>query len=294
MLWIALVELIKQVVWPSHPLSKLGRILGGLSLFGLIRYGIGFGLNGVFAKLFGRYEKLLTDLFGWAEPFINAWLAELGNYISWPLALYPHWKHFFVLLGIYFFREVALGVRLYGLGYAIFNGVLGFVVALVFSVGAGTFPSAPNDSASNFLIGAIPVLGAAVYGVIGFMWDATFIRDQHAKDRNLPTPTWWGHFRWGLSRIAIRSIVGLVLIWAGLQFLIIRHLPEPGVAMFAALILAFAFYWLFNGVSDGLKIRREGENWHTAYLRSGYTQLGIAMLSTYFWVAVFLVANAGL
>jgi hypothetical protein len=286
-------ELVTRLLWPTGLLNKLGRLLGALSILGLIQHGFVFGFAPVLNLLLEYYDKLLGFFLGWAEPFIKACLAHLRDYIGWPLTLYPHWKHVFVLLGIYFFREVGVG-RSCGAGYVIFNFLLGLVVALACGVVAGTIPLTRADPASNFVFAAVPILGAVVYGVIGFVWDATFLRYRYAKDHNTPIPTWWAHFSWGLSRIFRRSLAGLVLIWVGLQIPIVQQISSPGLAMSVVLVIAFALYWLWDGVRDGGGIRREGEPFRAAYFRSFHTQLGIAMLGTVFWGVVFIATGAGL
>jgi hypothetical protein len=175
----------------------------------------------------------------------------------------------------------------------IFNFFLGLLVALTFGVLAGTIPLTNADQNAQFLFAIVLVLGAAVYGVIGFVWEATFGRDQWAQYRNRPVPTWWSYFRWGLSRILIRSLVGLVLVWVGLQTPLVRQFPSPSVAMSLVLVTAFAVYWLCDGVKDSSNMRREDESRLAAYWRSTHTQLGLAILAPIFWCFVFIAMRAG-
>jgi hypothetical protein len=291
--WV-ITEAIRQIFWPDGFSNKIGRVLSGLSLLGLLTHGLKRGLGPVFAILLAYYENLLGTLFGWAEPFINTCLDQIQAYIGWPLVLYPHWKHIFVLLGIYFFRELGLSARRNGAATAISQFIRGLLVALAASASSGVIPPTGSDQVANFLIAAIPVLGAVIYAVIGNIWDATFLRQGWAKERHEPIPTWWAYFRHQVWRIISRSIVGLLLLWVGLQVSAIRELPSPGLAMLAALVIMFGFYWLVDGAIDSAHLRQEGESRWAAYLRSSRVQLGIAILSSFFWIGIFLLMNAGL
>lgn len=287
-------KFVMNVLWPESALDKLGRVLGALSLLGVFRIGFGLGLVAAIEHIYLYYEHLLSVLVGWTEPWIRSQLADLGRFLKVSLHLDSHWKHISVLLSIYFFREVGLGFRLYGAGYAIFNGLVGLLIAVAFGVATGAVPNIPSSALAQFLIGALPVLGAAAYGIVTFAWDATYIRESQARTRHMPVPTWWGHYRWGLTRVANRSVGGLILLWGLLRIPAIQRLPEPGLAAFALLVLALACYWLVDGAFEAEKIRLPGEDWGEAYMRAGFTQLGMAMIGSFFWVLLALVASAGL
>jgi len=197
-----------------------------------------------------------------------------------------------VLLGLYFFREAWVS-RIYGLESAIPIFVLGLFVALTFGALAGSLPLTNTNQKEHFLFAAILILGAAAYGVIGFVWGATFDRRRWAQYRNRTVPTWWGYFGWGFARILGRSLVGLILAWAVLQVPVIQQLPSPGVAVSILLIILFGMYWLFDGIADSKSMRRDDESRLAAYLRSTHTQLGLAILGSTFWCLVCVVMRAG-
>ena len=288
-----MLKLIKELIWPDGTYAKLKRLLGAFSLYKVLQIALGSGVVGALAFLFDYYEHVLSIIAGPIEPYITEALTALGKYYRLSLHLEPHWKHIFVLLGIYFFREVSIGARSYGIGYAFFNLSWGALVALIFSVLAGTIPSEQASQITIFLVGAFPVLGAAAYAMGGFLYDATFIREDWARKRNLPTPTWGRHIKWGFARVARRTVVGLVLLWIGAQIGPIRQLPQPGLALFALLIFVLACYWLVDGAREANRIRKPGDSWVEAYLSSDFTRLGLEMLGTIFWVFLLLVANAG-
>jgi hypothetical protein len=235
---------------------------------------------------------MLGWLFWPIEPTIRSGLAELHHAFGWPETMYPHWKHIFVLLGLYFFREVWVGLA-YGVGYSIFNFLLGLFVALTASVLAGTIPPTSADSKMQFLFATTLVMGAAVYGLLGLSWDATFLRDRWAKLRNKPMPSWWGYLKWGMWRVLSRTSIALVLAWTVLQIPFVQQLPSPGVVVSILLITAFAIYWLCDGVSDSKNMRREDESRLAAYWRSLHTQLGLTIAGPMFWCLVFIGMRAG-
>jgi hypothetical protein len=278
-------------MWPDSFLGKLGRILGALSMLRLIELGFASNFGSVIGALLEYYEKLLGWLFWPIEPLVRAWLAQLYLYIGWPKSLYPHWRHVFVLLQLYFLRNMEVS-RLYSVGFAIFNFLLGILVALTFGVAAGTFPLDKADRTSQFLFVAALILGAAIYAAIGFIWEALFVLNRWMQARS-ESHSAWQHFKWGLKRIAVRSLVGFGLLGMLLNVPFIQELSAPGVVISFFLIIAFSVYWLGDGIRDARKTRRADESLVAAYLRSPFTQLGLAMLGPIFWCFVFIVMRAG-
>src|SRR5262245_15945451 len=106
-------------------------ILGMLSIVTLIRHGFNYGFGPALHLVLEYYEKIMGVLFGWAEPYITARLAALRDLMGWELVLYPHWKHIFLLMMIYFSARLrsawSVGERL----IAPFMWAFGFVLASV-------------------------------------------------------------------------------------------------------------------------------------------------------------------
>jgi hypothetical protein len=293
--WNTIAEFVKQIAWPGSFSGLIGRLMGGISLLALLKQSFDYGIGPVLMTLLDYYDKLLAVLLDWAHPYINIVLIKIGALIGWPFVLYPHWKHVFVLLEIYFFREATVAwTGVYGKANAVFCLVLGLGVAFISSVATGVVPIVQESIVGNFMIGAIPVLGAALYGVIGFLNDATFLRHAYAREHHQEIPTWWEHYVWGIKRVVIRSLIGLLILWIGLQVPVVQTLPSPGLAMFGALVFVFGIYWLLDGIIDSARLRVQNEPRWSAYWRSNHTQLGTAMVSTFFWIALFLLLNAGL
>jgi len=99
--------------------------------------------------------------------------------------------------------------------------------------------------------------------------------------------------KWGLSRVVVRSLAGLLLAWALLQIPLVQQMPSPGVAISLVLMIVFATYWLYDGIADSANMVLENESRIEAYWRSTHTQLGLAILGPIFWCFVFIVMRAG-
>jgi hypothetical protein len=289
------LSFMRRLFWPKGFPGMLSRVMGALSLFYIMTYGFNYGLGPMFKRLLEYYDSFLQALFGLAEPFIEASLMWVSTYIGWNLVLYPHWKHIFVLMGIYFFRLVGVNYAVGRRGTASFNLIWCLIVVLISSIAAGTVPVRNASMAANFLIAFIPIIGALVCTLVGFIWEATFHRKTYGgRDLNVTNPTWWEYFRWGLSRVLSRTLIAIAALWIGLQVPFIRDLESPGLAMLALLVIALAIYWLWDGVNEAKSIRKSSESTLEAYWRSEDTQLGVAMLGTFFWLALFVVLDAGL
>jgi len=221
-------DFFRWLVWPAR--GKLGRVCGTVSILKLYELGFTSGFGSVLGRLLEYYDWLVGRLVWPFEPFIKGWFAYLHQYIGWPEMLYPHWKHIFVLLCLYFVRATWIS-RSIGLCYVIMNLTMGLFVAFTFGALAGSIPLNSVDQRANFLFAAIFILGAAAYGVIAFFGDAMFLPIQWTRSSHRHVPSRWGYFRWGLSRILSRSLIGLVSAWVMLQIPFIRQTPSPGIAV---------------------------------------------------------------
>jgi hypothetical protein len=259
----------------------------------LYLFGLGFtsGFGSILGFLLEQYNALLRRLFWPIEPFITMLVTQLYHTFGWPETIYGQWRHIVVLLGLYFFREVWIG-RHFGLDALMFNLVLAICVALTFGLLAGTIPLTHGDEMAQFLFVFVLIAGAAAYGIIGFVFEAMFVRQRWAEYRNKPVPTWCNYLRWGFSRVLIRSLVGLALAWVALQIPFVLQLPSPGVAVSIMLIMLFGMYWLWDGIVDSRSMALQGASRLSSYVRSTHTQLGLAILGPILWCFVFIVLRA--
>jgi hypothetical protein len=287
-------EFIKPL-WPRSFGAWFGLILGSFSVAKLFQLGFEHGFGLTLTLLLDYYEDLMRVLIAsWSEPLIAEALAGLRRWFAWDLHLYPHWKHIFLLLGIYFSRAAGntfrLGLPVSGTVHLLW----GFVVALVCSVVAGTVTLSQHDALANFLIGAIPISGIAVFNVGENAWRATWLREHEALITHKEAGTWRGFFTRELLVILGQTAIGIALLLIGLQLPAMRDLSSPGLGVLGTLILLIALYGTLLGALGANGIREAGETWPSAFWRTTGANVGTAMLGVFFWFSVLVAANAGL
>lgn len=284
------MESIKQFVWPTGLEGKIGRFLGACSAIAVFRYAFNSGLGSAFQLLLEYYDRVVDLALGWAKPYIESGLLSVG----WNVSLYPQWKHILVLMCIYFLRNSLVSYRAKDRGIGHFELVWGVTVALVASIAAGTIPLTSEDRIAQFLIAAIPVGGIWAYEIGDVVWRATFYRERAARIYHRPIPTWWAYFEGGLRGTTVRTLIGVVLLAAGLQVPAVQKLRVPGLVLLASLVFIQALNFLRMGLSDARRIQRPDESWQSAYWRTGVAKVGAAMFGVFFWVGVILISSAGL
>jgi hypothetical protein len=268
--------------------------MGALSVAKLVQHGLNYGLGPTLQVIANYYETFTRVMLGWAEPCIREQFVALSGYLSWPLHLYPHWKHIFVLMGLYFFRAAGNAFRAGYRGTALFRALWGLLVAVTASVIAGTVPLSQNDMWANTLVAAVPIIGVTLHDVGYAAWSATTYRKKRSKLFHTPVPTWWAYFRAGVFFALGRAAIGLAALWIGLQLPFIQRLPSPGLAMLGILIIGLGVYWLSLAASQVRSIRKKDETLFAALNRLAAWRHGSAILVTFLGAALFFVLNAGL
>lgn len=93
------------LVYNAFPIA-----IGVLALVQILGLGLRAEFTEVLTKILESYDKLVDLTLGWLTPFFQ-WLGNLVGFVfGFDLMLYPHWKHFFVILLLYYSRDV-LGFR---------------------------------------------------------------------------------------------------------------------------------------------------------------------------------------
>ena len=289
-----MVVLVRAIIVPSGFSSLLARVFGVFAMLAIIKYVFKYGLGPIFLLLVDKYEEWMSIVFDWAVPYVGTALALVGSYLNLDLVLHSHWKHIFVLMGIYFFRDAQNAYSEGAPFTATFHLILGFTIALAASAFAGALPPDQVQTMLNFGIAAIPVAGLFLYSTIGCAWGATVRREQDAVDRHLPTPLWREAFMQRFLPALSRTMVALFLIVVGLQVPWIRQVRSPSLALLGLLVILLALYWLWEGLRDSRLLRTQDESRMSSFLRSRYAKVGLSMLSVYFWVTVALVSDVGL
>lgn len=253
----------------------------------LLQHGFRFSFSSVFNIIIDYYEELTHVLFGWAEPYLRSTLSYLGSLTGLHLHLYPHWKHVFILLELYFGSHVRSVRAERGIYATLFNLVLGLSLALVAGIGSGTVAS--EDTTSSMLIAAFPVAAVVLYSFGTSARAAIYFRK--------PGESWWHAFRiFGRHTIRIGA-VGTAAVVGGMvlgKLPFVHLLQGSGLVLLFLLILALAFYRISVGAWYANHDRAEGQGWWERFHVTGYGTVGILMLFTLLGAILFILANAGL
>lgn len=264
---------------------------GALSIVKLIEFGfdLKFDFEQVIQYLVDEYKSYASAVAAYFEPYIKTLLLNLRVWFGWDVQLYPHWKHVFVLLGIYFFRDSRMFLKLRYYDVAMFSFVWGALVAFVASVIAGVFELKRGDMWGNFVIAATPVLGFFFYVVGATLANAWWRREDSAAYLGGQVEEFWPYLGRRVRRNLIVVSFGIVflavcLLLPGVSDLLpaIREMKSPGLILLAVLIVALAAYWLWRGFNQANRqVRDKGVAFATAFFSSGNVNLSIAMLAPF-------------
>lgn len=265
--------------------SALGIVLSTLSIVALLKHGFDLGFSSVLMIVIEYYEKLTRVFLGWMEPYIRDYLGSISRFTGINLHLYPHWRHVFILLELYFGSHVR-GVRLErGIHATIFNVLLGIILSVFAGLTSGLIR--PNGSVSEIFIAVFPMLAVSLYGFGTSARAATFFRSGQ---------TWWKAFR-QYSRHAQRFFAGgtLVILLSVAFFLTPIRMPVgSGLIILLFLILALALYRIWIGAWYANHERKRGQRWWERFHQTGFGTVGIFMILSLFGATLFILANAGL
>lgn len=284
---------MRFVLWPATIILFLA---GGLSILKLIEFGLDLNLDfeEVIRRIVEDYDAILSLVL---TPLVNGLLALLRDWFSLDLHVYPHWKHVFVLLGIYFFRDSRMFRKLGYYDVAAVSLVWGAIVAFATSVVVGLIPLERGDMWSNFLIGATPVAGFFLYILGPTFASAFWRREESAHYLGGRVEPFWSYIWRRAKRNFI--VLGVGVVFLGLCLFIpavgdklpaIGEVRSPGLVLLAVLVLMLSSYWLWRGFGQARRQSRDkGVPLRTALSNSGNVNLSIAMLAP-FAASIVLVA----
>jgi hypothetical protein len=276
----------------------IGVIVGALALAALIVHGFGVTVGPPFGGVLDTYEIASQAVFGKFEPAIERWLAIAQTKVGRQLYLYPHWKHVFLLLWLYFLADLrsAFAQRRFLIALALF--VWGTFIAVVASIGAGTVPldgDAPM-SAHTVLV-AFPVAAVTLHQMAWCLLEAGATR--------LPGESNAARFGMYLRRvgmyvvdevlpIALGSAIAIALCFYAPNIPLLALSSDPGVALLIASLVALAVFHLWRGGVYAAIDRFAEESWWSAVARTNSARLAAFMLTTLAGTAVIFAADAGL
>lgn len=185
--------------------SALGIVASSLSLLLLAKQGFDLGFVAPLKLMLDFYQQAVEFLLGWADAPLKDVLRYIGDWMGVDLHLYPHWKHIFMPMWLFFSANAKVN---WGRGRkrtTLFTMIWGSLVALAASVASGTVAL---DDPNMFPV-IFPVVGFVVYDAVHSTWDAIF--------HNPPGYTSWQSFNYYQSRFTLsNAIIGSVVIFVGL------------------------------------------------------------------------------
>lgn len=146
------------ILWNAAAIARIFELAFALQLDELIR------------AMLEAYEKFMSAVFRYIDPLVKSALAWAGFEVN----LWPHWKHVFALMMLYFVMHSRSAWLEGNIGAARFVAVWGFIVAFASSVAAGLVHSDVGLTAVLFAVP--PVVGLVVYGAGTSARAATWFR----------------------------------------------------------------------------------------------------------------------
>jgi hypothetical protein len=250
-------------------LRWIGVIAGVISLIALAENGFDLTLGPLLIGVVRIYEGLMGRAIGMIEPFLIDLFVFVNAQFGWSLHLQPDWKHFFVLTLLYFaaFARQAFGDKLYGT--ALFESVIGIVIALACGVACGAVVA--STSASGIAIALIPIVGIFLFGIADSLWGSTVLRPSTAS------------FEQSFGRMVLDDVVRLgftlmpVLFFSNpARLAVFGPLPSPGLAVLATVVPALAVYHLWAGSMERTPLKVT--EWKS-FLARGHTKVGLDILT---------------
>ena len=271
-------------------LGLISFILAGLSVVALVQHAFAFGLASAMRIILHYYENILNIALSWAEPLIKHQLRTIQEWLLIDLNLDGRWKHVFVLIGIYFFRDASETLRIGRPKSAIFLVVIGLPIAAVSAIGAGCISSGSGRYWGQFLIAAIPVAGVMTYDFLKLNQYTIFLREWTAQHTGEAYEEALPYFLHRVHYVARTAAFGFTVAALGA----LMPFEQSGLVTLLFLVVCLSVYWSVVGVLRVPRLRMSGETFWEVYYRIGPGLLGTAMIGVLASAALFLLLNAGL
>ncbi|MBI1213354.1 MAG: hypothetical protein GC190_17965 [Alphaproteobacteria bacterium] len=260
-----------------------GVVVGALALAALVVHGFGVAVGAPFDGVLDTYELVSQAVFGKFEPAIERWLATTQSEVGHDLLLYPHWKHVFLLLWLYFLADLRSAVEQRKFVVALVLFVWGTLVALIASIGSGTVPLDGSASASlHTVLLAFPVIAVTLHQVAWCLLESFVSRapGESALVRFVM------FLREEVLPIALGGVIAVALCFYSPSIPLLAQSSDPGVALLVASLVALAVFHLWRGGVYAALDRHADEGWWRAVGRTGSARLATFMLA--------MLAGAGL
>jgi hypothetical protein len=251
-----------------------------ISIVMLLRHGFSIDLSAFAQSMLDQYEVISKVAFGWAEPFIEAMLDTIRRSLYWDLHLYPHWKHVFVLLMVYFGVDTRTLMGIRDKGWPILQAIVGVLIAIVASIVAGCIPVSFNQStvSDNLLLASAPLLGMSA-----FLFTSCVVLASSSRKHWLSFWTRLAENGTRLMQATVALLLGGGLLWYS-QAVPVDSTASPwlGLALVAGAIFAL-------GISFFVSAQFASPN---EPLRVRHGRIGVYVLAVFAGVLFFLFMDA--
>ncbi len=234
------------------------------------------------------YDTLIGVCFGWLAPIIKWFIRIFSGIFDWKLSLFPHWKHVYVILWLYFIASSRMIFKRSKSWLITSTGIIGgAIIAFISSAVAGSImPSVINDF---LMIALLPIIGVVFFEVC--ISCAKAIVDKK-RGGDFSKTFFKGFINYILPSIllgAIAIVFTLKLPYFDPNSFIIN----AGLVGLGFFIIILSTYWFLHSIIKSI-IDREDERFIDRALRSGGIQLSRTVFNTVIAVIFLLLMNAGL
>jgi hypothetical protein len=266
----------------------LGILAGMFSLTILIWKGFQFSVGPLMQAVLQSYEDEARQFFSLFEPFLLNRLETLHEQFGWEVHLYPHWKHAFVLLWLYFgavARSYWPDAKGTSAAFVIWGALVAFVAAGLVGI------IAPGDELFETCIVLVPTIAYLIFSFGTAAWTSVFLRDMLRNNYVSDDPltdnieditrvrlfvdqTYYAFVYFGVPG-AIAS-----LITYNSEFIpLLKDAESPGLAVLVFLTLSVAVMYAIDPIIHPVEKLSSEESWIDNYRNSRGVLIGLSMLS---------------
>lgn len=270
--------------------QALGLVASIMSLVLLFKLGFDVSLVAPFKLMLNYYQQVVEFLLGWAEPYLRIVLKYLSDRMPIDLQLYPHWKHLFVPMWLYFSADAKTIWRDQRKSLALFTAAWGGLVALAASVASSTMPL----DAPSMLPMIFPAAGFVVYSSVTSALSA--ISQSPGISQSPNRYTRWQIFSYYEIAFALgNALIAGVLIFVGL-LLQARHLgfSSLNIVLLILFVIAMALRNIVVSAYIAAFDRAEGQRWIDRFRGLATQRHGFLILVSVGGAALFIACSAGL
>lgn len=235
------------------------------------------------------YDTLIGVCFGWLSP-VSEWFVQLFSKIfDWKLKLFPHWKHVFVILWLYFISSSRMIFTRSKSWLITLTGIVGgAVIALVSAAIAGSVY--PNEKKDYLLIALFPILGVVLFEIC-----ISCAKSQHDKKKGVKfSKTFFKGFKNYVLPAILLGSIALYYTTKLPSFDPNSFIINAGLVGLGFFIILLSSYWFIHSIIKSIIDREDGELFKDRVFRSGGFQLSRIVFNTIIAVTFLLLTNAGL